>query len=84
MLRTLRSQVARVQSEEEMARVRDAELEAQKNRVVDELKANKLTSPMGASGGGGPGSVHGFGEEDGGRKKKLGAKGVLGSMFGRR
>jgi hypothetical protein len=74
-----------VQSEEEMARVRDAELDAQKSRVMDELKANKLTSPMGGGGGGGgPGGATGWGEEDGGRKKKQGAKGVLGSMFGRR
>ena len=54
VLATLRAQVARVQSEEEVRRVQDGELEQQKERVLAEIKANKLAAPMGpmASGGG--------------------------------
>jgi len=81
VLKTLHSQVARVQSEEELARLRDADLEQQKTRVVDELKANKLTSPMGAGGGAGGA----FQDEEGaGRKKKPSKVGGVLGMFGRR
>ncbi len=94
VLSTLRSQVSRVQSEEEVRRLLDVELEAEKDRVMGELKAKKLTAPMGSGGGaGGNGGSGGAGAyEDafagpgGPRKsKKTAGKtgGIMGGIFNR-
>jgi len=62
VLDTLRSQVSRVQAEEECKRKADAEQDEKRTRIVEEIKTNKL-----ASGAAGAIAIAG---DDAPRKKK--------------